>query len=111
MTVDVNKHLERAKRYLERNKLEDAVEAYQVVLEAAPTHQEAMQALGDLYIRLDKPDRAATYYGLLFDRVTAEAMQLYIEYDPQPPFDSGSLEKAGQDVRDRAAELRSARRG
>jgi diguanylate cyclase (GGDEF)-like protein len=70
MTVDVNKLLERARRYLERNKLEDAVEAYQVVLEAAPTHQEAMQALGDLYTRLDKPDRAATYYGLLFDRLT-----------------------------------------
>ena len=49
MTPDVTKHLERAKRCLEKNRVEDAIEAYQAVLEAAPTHQEAMQALGDLY--------------------------------------------------------------
>src|SRR2546425_7867774 len=62
MTPDVTKHLERAKRCLEKNRVEDAIEAYQAVLEAAPTHQEAMQALGDLYARLDQPERAATYY-------------------------------------------------
>ena len=31
-------------------------------------------------------------------------MQLMIEYDPQPPFDAGSLAKAGPDVLARAAE-------
>ena len=41
----------------------------------------------------------------------ARAIQLGIEYDPQPPFDSGALEKASQAVLDRAAELRGARRG
>ena len=56
-------------------------------------------------------DMALRLSELLTDRVTAEAMQLYIEYDPQPPFDSGSLEKASQEVLDRAAELRGARRG
>src|SRR5207245_2819888 len=35
--------------------------------DAAPQHQEATQALGDLYARMDQPDRAAVYYGLLFD--------------------------------------------
>src|SRR6266851_6736610 len=67
MAADVSKHLDRAKRFLEKNRVEDAIEAYLAVLDDAPQHQEATQALGDLYARTDKPDRAAVYYGLLFD--------------------------------------------
>jgi len=67
MAGDVSKHLDRAKRFLEKNRVEDAVEAYLAVLDEAPQHQEATQALGDLYLRLEQPDRAAIYYGLLFD--------------------------------------------
>ena len=67
MAADVGKHLDRAKRFLEKNRVEDAIEAYLAVLDEAPQHQEATQALGDLYARMDQPDRAAVYYGLLFD--------------------------------------------
>ena len=67
MAPDVSKHLERAKRFLEKNRVEDAIEAYLAVLDEAPQHQEATQALGDLYARRDQPDRAAVYYGMLFD--------------------------------------------
>jgi len=67
MAADVSKHLDRAKRFLEKNRVEDAIEAYQAVLEESPQHQEATQALGDLYARLEQPDRAAVYYGMLFD--------------------------------------------
>ena len=67
MAADVSKHLDRAKRFLEKNRVEDAIEAYLAVLDEAPQHQEATQALGDLYARMDQPDRAAVYYGLLFD--------------------------------------------
>jgi diguanylate cyclase (GGDEF)-like protein len=67
MAADVSKHLDRAKRFLEKNRVEDAIEAYLAVLDEAPAHQEATQALGDLYTRLDQPDRAAVYYGLFFD--------------------------------------------
>src|SRR5207247_2735151 len=67
MAGDVNKHLDRAKRFLEKNRVEDAIEAYLAVLDEMPQHQEATQALGDLYARIDQPDRAAVYYGLLFD--------------------------------------------
>lgn len=38
----------------------------------------------------------------------AKAIQLAIEYDPQPPFDSGSPAKAGQAVRDAATQLLTA---
>jgi diguanylate cyclase (GGDEF)-like protein len=67
MAADISKHLERAKRFLEKNRVEDAIEAYLAVIDAAPQHQEATQALGDLYARLEQPDRAAVYYGFLFD--------------------------------------------
>src|SRR2546426_302122 len=67
MAADVSKHLDRAKRFLEKNRVEDAIEAYLAVLDEMPQHQEATQALGDLYARMDQPDRAAIYYGLLFD--------------------------------------------
>ncbi len=36
----------------------------------APNHGEATQALGDLYNRIDQPDRAAIYYGNFFDLLT-----------------------------------------
>ncbi len=43
--------------------------------------------------------------GRLAGPVTAEAIQLVLEYDPQPPFDSGSLQKASDAVRRRARRM------
>lgn len=45
-------------------------------------------------------DMALRLSELLSDRVTAEAVQLWTEYDPQPPFDSGSPDKASPAVLD-----------
>lgn len=45
-------------------------------------------------------DMALRLAELAAGRVAAEAYQLLIEYDPEPPFDSGSLAKASQEVRD-----------
>jgi diguanylate cyclase (GGDEF)-like protein len=70
MSVDVTKHLERAKKYMEKNKLADAIEEYKSILAAYPNHQESVQALGDLYTRMSDPVRASQYYGMLFDRLT-----------------------------------------
>src|ERR1700759_5053988 len=67
MAADVSKNLERAKKFLEKNRVEDAIEAYLSILAESPHHQEASQALGDLYTRMELPDRAAVYYGYLFD--------------------------------------------
>lgn len=39
-------------------------------------------------------DMALRLVELLVDRTAAEAAQLMIEYDPQPPFDTGSVAKA-----------------
>lgn len=56
-------------------------------------------------------DMALRLSELLTDRLTAEAMQLSIEYDPQPPFDAGSLEKASPALLARLEELRALVRG
>jgi transcriptional regulator GlxA family with amidase domain len=39
-------------------------------------------------------DMALTLVSKIYDRETAERIQLVIEYDPQPPFDAGSPAKA-----------------
>jgi putative intracellular protease/amidase len=49
-------------------------------------------------------DMALRLVELLFDRTAAEACQLMIEYDPQPPFDAGAMHKAGPGVIDRVVE-------
>src|SRR5579863_5547591 len=93
MSVDIVKQLEKAKRFVEKSRIEEAIEAYQSVLSAAPDHLEAMQSLGDLFTMQNRPDRAAVYYGMLFDHFAApreepKALALYTRFlkqHQQPP--------------------------
>jgi len=93
MASDLNKHLDRARRSLEKNKLREAVAEYQAVLEEAPANQEALQALADIYTRLNEPALAAQYYGAQFDRHieagdAAKASAIFTRFlrsFPQPP--------------------------
>ena len=55
-------------------------------------------------------DMALRLVELLVDREAAQASQLLIEYDPQPPFDSGALAKADAATRARADEYRQSRK-
>ena len=85
MSVDIIKQLEKAKRFVEKGRIDEAIEAYQTVLTAVPNHQESMQSIGDLYTMQNKPDRAAQYYGMLFDRLSnpreeAKALALYARF-------------------------------
>ena len=41
---------------------------------------------------------------LLVDRTAGQAAQLMIEYDPQPPFDTGSVAKADDVIVNRVIE-------
>lgn len=50
-------------------------------------------------------DMALALAAELSDETTARAIQLMVEYDPEPPFDSGSLPKATPEVRERATEI------
>jgi transcriptional regulator GlxA family with amidase domain len=55
-------------------------------------------------------DMALRLVELLVDRTAAEASQLIIEYDPQPPFDAGAVTKVGDGVKARSAEYAALRR-
>ena len=46
---------------------------------------------------------------LLVDRTAAQAAQLMIEYDPQPPFDCGSVAKSDDVVMTRVIEYAALR--
>ena len=49
-------------------------------------------------------DMALRLVEILVDRTAAQASQLMIEYDPQPPFDCGSVAKANDEVMHRVIE-------
>src|SRR5580658_2988188 len=93
MAQDINKHLERARRSLEKTKLREAATEYQAVLEEVPSHQESLQALADIHTRLNEPALAAPYYGIQFDRLieggdAAKASAIFTRFlrtYPQPP--------------------------
>ncbi|MBX9640460.1 MAG: DJ-1/PfpI family protein [Mycobacteriaceae bacterium] len=55
-------------------------------------------------------DMALRLVELLFDRVAAQATQLLIEYDPQPPFDCGAPANADEATKARALEFLRARK-
>ena len=55
-------------------------------------------------------DMALRLSELLVDADAARAMQLMIEYDPQPPFDAGSVDKAGEAVMARVIEYAATKR-
>lgn len=85
MSVDVVKQMEQARRLVEKGRIDEAIQAYQAVVSDAPNHLEAMQSLGDLYTMQNRPERAAVYYGMLFDRFTGpreepKALALYTRF-------------------------------
>lgn len=75
---------------------------------ASPTSQRVVEHLDRRIITAagvsSGIDMALRLVELLFDRTAAEACQLMIEYDPQPPFDAGAIDKAGPGVMDRVIE-------
>jgi diguanylate cyclase (GGDEF)-like protein len=93
MATDVTKHFEKARRLLEKNKLREATAEYHAVLEEIPSNQEAVQALADIYTRLNEPALAAEFYATQFDRLVlggdaSKATAIFTRFlrsFPQPP--------------------------
>lgn len=81
---------------------------------AIPTHERVVEHLDRRIVTAagvsSGIDMALRLSELLVDATAAKAMQLMIEYDPQPPFDSGSLAKATDDVRERLIVYRQDKR-
>ena len=74
-------------------------------LGAVPTDQRVVEHLDRRVITAagvsSGIDMALRLSELLVDADAARAMQLMIEYDPQPPFDAGRVDKAGEAVMER----------
>ncbi len=77
-------------------------------LGAIPTEQRVVEHLDQRIITAagvsSGIDMALRLSELLVDADAAKAMQLMVEYDPQPPFDAGSVAKAGDAVMTRLIE-------
>ena len=77
-------------------------------LGASPTSQRVVEHLDRRIITAagvsSGIDMALRLSELLVDADAARAMQLMIEYDPEPPFDAGSVDKAGDAVMTRVIE-------
>jgi transcriptional regulator GlxA family with amidase domain len=82
-------------------------------LGAAPVAQRVVEHLDDRIITAAGVsagiDMALRLVELLVDRTAAEAAQLMVEYDPQPPFDCGALFKSNDQVMARVVEYASLR--
>ena len=82
-------------------------------LGAIPTSERVVEHLEDRIITAagvsSGIDMALRLSELLVDETAAKAMQLMIEYDPQPPFDSGSFAKSSDEVITRCAEYAALR--
>jgi len=81
-------------------------------LGATPTEQRVVEHLDERIITAagvsSGIDMALRLSELLVDDIAAQAMQLMVEYDPQPPFDSGALSKASPEVVQRVIEYAAA---
>ncbi len=77
-------------------------------LGAIPTPQRVVEHLDDRIITAagvsSGIDMALRLAELLVDDVAAKAMQLMVEYDPQPPFDAGAVDKVNDEVMTRLIE-------
>jgi putative intracellular protease/amidase len=82
-------------------------------LGAVPTSERVVEHLPERIITAagvsSGIDMALRLVEVLFDTTAAKASQLMIEYDPQPPFDAGSVAKAGDEVMARVLEYAALR--
>jgi len=66
--ADIAKHLEKAEKYLQKGKQNDALNEYIDILEADPAQDAVRQSAADLCIALGRPKDAHELLGELFDR-------------------------------------------
>ena len=91
--ADIEKHLERAEKYLSKGKYEAAIEEYKAALEQSPNNLELLRTVADLYVRANNPGEATRYYGDLFDKLAerndaTKAVLVFrksLQPTPQPP--------------------------
>ncbi len=65
---DASKHLEKAQRYYEKGKLEDALEEYLFALKEDPNNYGLVQIIAEIYLRQNQVQKAMECFGYLFDK-------------------------------------------
>ena len=66
--ADISKRLDKAEKYLQRNKPEAALEEYLSILDEEPKNELVQQAAADLCIALDRRSQGIDLLGSLFDQ-------------------------------------------
>lgn len=69
--ADISKRLEKAEKYLQKGKVESALEEYLSILDADPGNDTARQTAADLFLQMDRGNEAAALLSELFDRQVA----------------------------------------
>ncbi len=94
--ADVSKRLEKAEKYLQKGKMESALEEYQNILQDDPNHDGARQAAADLCVSLNRTADAARLLGPLFDRQAAanDAAKASITYKKLLRFTAPTMDQA-----------------
>jgi tetratricopeptide (TPR) repeat protein/GGDEF domain-containing protein len=67
---DINKLFEKADKYMQKQKLESALETYQEIFKYEPNDEEVLVNLGDLSLRLNRNAEGVRYLTLLVDHYT-----------------------------------------
>ena len=67
---DISKRLEKAEKYLQKNRLNAAIEEYLAAWKEDPANDTVAEIVGDLYVRQNQAERALECYGHLFDKHT-----------------------------------------
>jgi diguanylate cyclase (GGDEF)-like protein len=91
--ADLDKHLERAEKYITKGKFGPAVQEYKAAYDLAPQNLNLLRTLADLCVRAGQNDNAVHYYGELFDKYAekndvSKGIPLFrksLQGSPQPP--------------------------
>jgi len=90
---DLDKHLERAEKYVSKGKFDSAVEEYKQAYAQVPHNLDLLRTIADLTVRAGNRSEAVRYYGELFDKYgekndANKAIPLFrknLQETPQPP--------------------------
>lgn len=68
---DISKRIEKAEKYLQKGKVESALEEYLSALDSDPGNDSVRETAADLFVKVNRQQAAATLFSELFDRQIA----------------------------------------
>ena len=101
MAFNKSKHIDAALKYLQQNKLPQAIAEYQHILKSDPKDQVTLMTLGDLFVRQGETFRALEYFErlaqiFLNDGFTTKAIAIYKKVAKLAPEESRPLERLAE---------------